>query len=85
MNNSKFIDPILREVAKEQGLPLYVIQEIYESPFKFMREDTKIVGNWKTYLIQGLGKFRPVVPILKKIKNGEEINNFVKKSKDESK
>jgi hypothetical protein len=76
--SNKFIDPILREVAEEENLPVYVIEEIYNSPFKYMKENTKRFGNWKIYLINGLGKFMPHKTILTKIKNGEPINNFKK-------
>lgn len=78
MSKNKFIDPILKEVAKEFNLPFYVVEEIYFSPFKMMREDVKVLGNWKVYLINGLGKFKPIEPILKKIARGEEINNYIK-------
>ena len=80
--SNKFIETILKEVAEEEDLPLYVVEEIYNSPFKFMKEDTKKFGNWKIYLINGLGKFMPHKTILNKVKNGEHINN-VKRLNDE--
>jgi hypothetical protein len=80
--SNKFIETIIKEVAEEEGLPEYVVEEIYNSPFKFMKEDTKRFGNWKIYLVNGLGKFMPYNTILNKVKNGEYINN-VKRLDDE--
>ena len=81
--SNKFIESILKEVADEEGLPLYVVEEIYDSPFKFMKEDTKRFGSWKIYLVNGLGKFMPNKSILNKLKNGETINNFKRLDNEE--
>lgn len=82
---NKFIDPILREVAEEFNLPYYVVQEIYESPFKFIKLKNKEFNSWKIYLLNGLGKFRPIEPIRAKLAKGEPINNVVRKVRNESK
>lgn len=71
---NKFIEPILIEVAKKNNLPLHVVKEIYESPFKFMRREVRKEDSWKTFLINGLGKFRPHNNILKAIERGQPFN-----------
>ena len=76
--SNKFIESIIKEVAEEEGLPEYVVEEIYDSPFKFMKENTKRFASWKIYLVNGLGKFMPYNTILNKVKNGENINNVKK-------
>jgi hypothetical protein len=81
--SNKFIDNIIKDVAAEENLPEYVVEEIYNSPFKFMKENTKKFASWKIYLVNGLGKFMPYKTILTKVKNGEHINNFKKLENEE--
>lgn len=69
---NKFIEPILIEVAKEFNLPLNVVIEIYESPFKFIREDIKEPDRYNVYLIHGLGKFRPTKHKMKQLKKKQD-------------
>lgn len=66
---------IIHSIALEEGLPDYVVSEILESPFSFMRQEIPKmleIGDFKNFRIINLGIFYTNERILKELRNDDK-------------
>lgn len=78
MINQKWVNKIINEVSKEMNLPNYVVEEIFTSQFKFLKETiskSKEEEKPPVIMMNYWGKYYPSMRKIKYIKTRNESRN----------
>jgi hypothetical protein len=73
--NQKWVLNIMEEIGKKYDLPLYVVEEIFNSQFKTLRENIKKTEKPLIIMLPKWGKYYPSEAKLKYINDANNNKN----------